>query len=152
MSRLVNRRIRLFLVALVLGFGGLFLRAAWLQGIKAQSLSRLGLTQHREEVTIPASRGTIFDRTGVRIALGESATTVYADPLQIRQPRRVATEVAQTLDRLGRARAELRAENAQLFSELSSAAAAGRIQALAIKRLGYVPAGPDQTTYVQLDR
>jgi cell division protein FtsL len=57
-----------------------------------------------------------------------------------------------TLERLGRERANLQAQNAQLFSELSSAAAAGRIQALAIKRLGYVPAGPDQTTYVQLDR
>jgi len=57
-----------------------------------------------------------------------------------------------TLDRLGRERADLRAENAQLFSQLSSAAAAGRIQALAINRLGYVPAGPNQTTYVQLNR
>jgi cell division protein FtsL len=57
-----------------------------------------------------------------------------------------------TLDRLGRERANLRADNAQLFSQLSSAAAAGRIQALAIKRLGYVPATPEQTTYVQLNR
>jgi cell division protein FtsL len=57
-----------------------------------------------------------------------------------------------TLDRLGRERANLRAENAQLFSQLSSAAAAGRIEGLAIKRLGYVPAGPNDTTYVQLDR
>jgi cell division protein FtsI/penicillin-binding protein 2 len=96
-SRLVNRRIRLFLAALIVGFAGLFLRAAWLQGIRAQSLSRLGLTQHREEVTLPASRGTIFDRTGVRIAIDERATTVYADPLQIQQPRRVANQVAQAL-------------------------------------------------------
>lgn len=57
-----------------------------------------------------------------------------------------------TLDRLGRERANLRADNAELFSQLSSAAAAGRIQALAIKRLGYVPATPEQTTYVQLAR
>jgi len=57
-----------------------------------------------------------------------------------------------TLDRLGRERANLRADNAELFSQLSSAAAAGRIQSLAIKRLGYVPATPEQTTYVQLDR
>ncbi len=57
-----------------------------------------------------------------------------------------------TLDRLGRERANLRADNAQLFSQLSSAAAAGRIQSLAIKRLGYVPATPQQTTYVQLRR
>jgi cell division protein FtsL len=57
-----------------------------------------------------------------------------------------------TLDRLGRERANLRADNAELFSQLSSAAAAGRIQSLAIKRLGYVPATPEQTTYVQLNR
>jgi cell division protein FtsI (penicillin-binding protein 3) len=96
-SRLVNRRIRLLLVVLTVGFGCLFLRAAWLQGVRAQSLSRLGQTQHREEVTLPASRGTIFDRMGVRIALGERATTVYADPLQIQRPRRVANEVARVL-------------------------------------------------------
>jgi cell division protein FtsI (penicillin-binding protein 3)/stage V sporulation protein D (sporulation-specific penicillin-binding protein) len=97
MSRLVNRRIRLFLALLIVGFGGLFLRAAWLQGIRAQSLSRLGQTQHREQVTLPASRGTIFDRMGIRLALGEQATTVYADPMQVRQPRRVASEVGRAL-------------------------------------------------------
>ena len=97
MSRLVNRRIRLLLALLTVGFAGLFVRAAWLQGIKAQSLSRLGQTQHRESVTLPASRGTIFDRMGVRLALGEQATTVYADPMQIKQPRRVATEVGRVL-------------------------------------------------------
>jgi cell division protein FtsL len=57
-----------------------------------------------------------------------------------------------TLDRLGRERAQLRADTAALQSQLSSAAATGRIEALAIKRLGYVPASPDQTTYVRLGR
>ena len=57
-----------------------------------------------------------------------------------------------TLDRLGRERAQLRSDTAALQSQLSSAAATGRIEGLAIKRLGYVPASPDQTTYVQLGR
>ena len=43
--------------------------------------------QHRETVVIPAGRGTIFDRTGVQLAIGEQATTVYADPRQVRDPR-----------------------------------------------------------------
>src|SRR5919205_4232702 len=90
MSRLVNRRIRTLLLVLTAAFAGLFLRAAWLQGIRAASLSRLGQTQHREEVTLPAARGTIFDRTGVQLALGEQATTVYADPMQIANPRGAA--------------------------------------------------------------
>ena len=80
MSRLVNRRIRTLLLLLIAAFAGLFLRAAWLQGVRAASLSRLGQTQHREQVTLPAGRGTILDRTGLRLALGEQATTVYADP------------------------------------------------------------------------
>src|SRR5919206_5354186 len=97
MSRVVNRRIRLFLAVLSFAFVGLLLRATWLQGVRAQSLARLGQTQHREQIVIPASRGTIFDRMGVRLALGEQATTVYADPMQIRDPRRVAQVVGATL-------------------------------------------------------
>jgi cell division protein FtsL len=56
-----------------------------------------------------------------------------------------------TLDRLGRERAQLRADTAALQSQLSSAAATGRIEARAVRR-GYVPASPDQTTYVHLGR
>jgi hypothetical protein len=56
------------------------------------------------------------------------------------------------LDQLGRERADLRAGNAALLSRLSSAAATDRIQQLAAKRLGYVPATPDQTSYVPLGR
>src|ERR671934_99926 len=97
MSRVVNRRIRLLLFVLAAAFGALFLRAAWLQAVRAQSLSRLGETQHREEVTLPASRGTIFDRMGVQLALGEQATTVYADPKQIRNPQHVAALAARVL-------------------------------------------------------
>jgi cell division protein FtsL len=57
-----------------------------------------------------------------------------------------------TLDRLGRDRAQLRADTATLQSQLSSAAATGRIETMAMKRLGYAPATPDQTTYVHLGR
>jgi cell division protein FtsL len=55
-----------------------------------------------------------------------------------------------TLDRLGRERADLRASTAALQSQLSSASATGRIQSLAMERLGYVPA--TQTKYVHVDR
>jgi cell division protein FtsL len=57
-----------------------------------------------------------------------------------------------TLDQLGRNRAQLRADNAALYSRLSSAAATGRIQDLAMKRLGYVQATPEQTSYIHLGR
>ena len=67
----------------------------------------------------------------------------------------VATNVALLLqniklDQLGRERADLRAQNAALSVQLSSAASAPRIQGLAAKRLGLVQATPDQTSYVTL--
>jgi cell division protein FtsI (penicillin-binding protein 3) len=96
-NRVVNRRIRLLLAALTLAFAGLLLRATWLQGVRAESLSRLGQTQHREAVTLPAGRGTIYDRTGVELGLGERATTVYANPRQITNPRAAAVAVERTL-------------------------------------------------------
>ena len=56
------------------------------------------------------------------------------------------------LDRLGRERTQLRAENATLSSQLSSAAAAPKIQALARHRLGVQPAPADKVTYLDLTR
>ena len=53
------------------------------------------------------------------------------------------------LDRTGRDRANLRAENQLLQAEVSSAAASARIQTLA-KARGFVPA--QETTYVDLGR
>ena len=93
----VNRRIRLLLAILLLGFAALLGRAAWLQSVRAASLSRLAERQHRETVVLPASRGTIFDRMGVQLGIGEQATTVYADPQQVRDPRLVASAAARTL-------------------------------------------------------
>jgi cell division protein FtsL len=69
----------------------------------------------------------------------------------------VATNVAvlrlnMTLDEMGRDRADLRAKNAALAAELSSAAASPRIQTVAAGRLGLVQASSEQTTYVRLPR
>src|SRR6059058_2078757 len=142
MSRLVNRRIRLLLAVLVLAFAVLLLRAAWLQGVRAQSLSRLGQTQHREQVALPASRGTIFDRTGVRLALGEQATTVYADPMQIRNPRRVAAIVGQTLGIDPRAAYASLADRTRGFVYLARQVDAAQAAVLAHRKipgLGFLP-------------
>lgn len=54
------------------------------------------------------------------------------------------------LDKLGGEKVDLRSQNAELQSELSSSLAAPRIQALARQQLGLVPASPDATRYVQL--
>ncbi|HEY2327539.1 MAG TPA: penicillin-binding protein 2 [Gaiellaceae bacterium] len=89
-ERLANRRIRLLLVLLLLAFAGTLARAVWLQGVEAASLSAKASSQHRETISIPAGRGTIFDRTGVQLAIGEQTTTIYADPQQVTDAQRLA--------------------------------------------------------------
>lgn len=63
-----------------------------------------------------------------------------------------ALQLNLSMDRLNGQRARLRAENATLQSRLSSASASGRIEALAHRRMGLVPADPAQTTYVDIRR
>jgi cell division protein FtsI (penicillin-binding protein 3) len=96
--RLANRRIRLLLALLALGSVLIFGRAFWLQVVRASALDRLAAQQHHETITTPAGRGTIFDRMGVQLAIGEQATTVYADPRQIRNAQRVAVEAGKALN------------------------------------------------------
>jgi cell division protein FtsL len=55
-------------------------------------------------------------------------------------------------DKLGRQKVSLIGQNAALSSQLSSAAATERIQRLARERMGLVPASPDRTTYIRIDR
>jgi cell division protein FtsI/penicillin-binding protein 2 len=96
-QRLSNRRIRLLLGVFVLVFAATLGRAAWLQGVRASTLERMAVQQQEATTEIPAGRGTIFDRSGEPLAIGEQATTVYADPRRVRNPRRVALAAAQAL-------------------------------------------------------
>jgi cell division protein FtsI (penicillin-binding protein 3)/stage V sporulation protein D (sporulation-specific penicillin-binding protein) len=75
----------------------MFMRAAWLQGVRAGSYERLAAGQHRVTIVDPGGRGAIFDRTGVQLAIGRQATTVYANPRQIRDPKATAAVVARAL-------------------------------------------------------
>ncbi len=56
------------------------------------------------------------------------------------------------LDQVGRERTELRADISRLRSQLSSASATSRIDRLAERELGLVPADPDGTIYIHLSR
>ena len=96
-AKAANRRIRLLLAVFVLAFGVTFLRAAWLQGVRAASFGRLASSQHSDDVVIPAARGTLYDRGGVQLAIGEQAQTVYADPRLVTDPKSEAVTVASSL-------------------------------------------------------
>jgi hypothetical protein len=54
------------------------------------------------------------------------------------------------LDRLAQERTDLRAGNAALSAQLSSVGAPPHVVSVAHRKLGLVPAAPEQTEYVQL--
>jgi len=93
-----NRRIVLlagaFVVLLAVAFG----RAFWLQAVQGDAYAAMATRQHRETVVVPAGRGTIFDRNGEPLAIGEQATTVFANPRQVDRPRDLTLAVAEKLD------------------------------------------------------
>src|SRR5579862_4861942 len=97
MARVVNSRIRLLLLSTLVVFGGLLARAAWIATVRAAPLAAMATAQTKATVTLPAGRGTIFDAVGTPLALGEQATTVYADPRQIRNAHAEAVVAARVL-------------------------------------------------------
>ena len=96
-TRVVNSRLRLLLLVILITFAALGARAAWLQTVRASSLARLAQSQTKFDLKLPASRGTIYDRLGTPLAIGEQATDVVADPLQISDPRHEARVAAKVL-------------------------------------------------------
>lgn len=96
-TRVANRRIRLLLAVFVVAFAGTLARAVWLQGVHAGTFSQMASSQHLETEVVPAGRGIIFDRTGEPLAIGHLATTVYADPRRVTDPRGAAVAAAKAL-------------------------------------------------------
>ncbi len=95
--RIVNSRLRLLLLVIFVTFGALLARSAYLQTVRAASLGAAGQSQTKGAITLPAGRGTIFDRVGTPLAIGEQATDVVADPMQITDPHREAKVAAKVL-------------------------------------------------------
>jgi cell division protein FtsI/penicillin-binding protein 2 len=91
-NKQANQRIRLLLVVLVLAFAGTLARAVWVQVVHGGTFAAQAKSQHHELVPIPAGRGTIFDRTGVPLAIDEQMTAVGADPRLVLNPRKVALD------------------------------------------------------------
>ena len=138
----MNRRVRLLVAAFALCFAVVLVRAGWLQAVRAGDLDRLAASQHRETITIPARRGSILDLTGVELAIGERAMTVYANPRQIEDPRAVAFEAGKALDIAPAKLVPILADRSKGFVYLARKADAGaaeELQEQGIVGLGFYP-------------
>src|SRR5918997_3418079 len=84
-----NRRILALAAAFVFVLAVALARAFWLQAIQGDAYAAMAVRQHRETVVVPSARGTIFDRNGEPLAIGERTLTVYANPKQVAKPNEV---------------------------------------------------------------
>ncbi len=86
-------RLGLFLVALLLAWGGMALRLVHVQVVQAAELSEMGLSQRLVSEELAPQRGKIFDRQGDLLAMTVEAQTLYAVPGQVTEPLFVAQQV-----------------------------------------------------------
>ena len=149
-ERASNRRIRLLLALFALVFIGTLGRAVWLQGIQASTLAQLATRQQEQTTVIPAARGTIYDRTGEPLAIGDQATTVFADPKLVKQPRQVALAAQQLLGADAAELIPLLADRSRRFVYLARKADPAKAAELEQRRLAGVGFYPEELrTYPQ---
>src|SRR5687768_17227957 len=76
-------RSRLLVVLLLLGFGGLAGRAAYLQGMHNGFLQQKGESRYSRVLEIRAHRGMITDRHGEPLAISTPVESVWASPADV---------------------------------------------------------------------
>lgn len=93
--------LRLLLVGLVftLAWGGIGFRLFNLQGNQALAHAEYGFDQRIRERSIDASRGTIYDRDGIELAMTIDGYNVVVDPLLLEDPDAAAAALAPFSDR-----------------------------------------------------
>lgn len=85
-----KQRLRLATALALTMFGVLGLRLVELQLTDGPAYAASGLQNRLQTVTLPAARGAIYDREGSVLAHSVEARFVYADPVLVDDPDRVA--------------------------------------------------------------
>ncbi len=75
-----RKRLMIVMVALALAATALIVRAVDLQIISKAFYQDQGAQRHLRDVSIAVSRGTIFDRNGVPLAVSTPVVTIWANP------------------------------------------------------------------------
>jgi cell division protein FtsI (penicillin-binding protein 3) len=151
-SSATNRRIVFLACFFALLLGTALARAFWLQAVRGTEYARMAIQQHRETVVVPAGRGTIFDRNGDPLAIGEQAITVYANPRQIVHARDVTLIVAGALHLDPGKVYELLTDRSKGFVYLARKANPLRAQALERRKLPGLGFYPEERREYPQDR
>jgi cell division protein FtsI (penicillin-binding protein 3) len=137
-ARSPAHRLVALLAAFLVALSGILTRLVFLQVKDASAYQELARVQRVRRVTLPATRGTIFDRTGQELAMSLPAKAVFADPLLVRDARATARTIAAILD-LPAKEVERRLRGTGRFAYLARGidpATAGELQAEELPGIG----------------
>ena len=94
---LIHKRIGFLFVVFAAFIALAGLKATWIGAVRAKSLTAAATTQQVEEITVPARRGAITDRSGVQLAVSEPAADIAATPYLIKDPVAASKKIAPLL-------------------------------------------------------
>ena len=92
-----NRRLMAVGVLLVVAWTLVGYRLTVVQGARAEEFAARGLDQRLDRRSLPADRGTIFDRDGRELAVTFDSISVYASPREMADPEEAALRLARLL-------------------------------------------------------
>jgi cell division protein FtsI (penicillin-binding protein 3) len=93
----LKSRIILVFAGVMVLWGALLLRAAYLQFLPNEKLQTLQNRQFQTVVTLQARRGAIIDRNGRDLAMSSTAYSLYADPKLLEKRKQLAKNIAKEL-------------------------------------------------------
>ena len=95
--RLPAWRARALLVAALVGFAALSVRALYLQAVNTNFLQEMGDARYSRVLEIPATRGRILDRQGEALAVSTPVKSIWAIPADVVLGREQKRRLAATL-------------------------------------------------------
>ena len=81
----------------MVAFGAITARLVQVQALGGEEYTAFGISQRFQDITLPADRGSIFDRNGNDLAVSLPQETIWANPSLIEHPLEVATALAAPL-------------------------------------------------------
>ncbi|MBV8961057.1 MAG: penicillin-binding protein 2, partial [Actinobacteria bacterium] len=93
-----RRRLTALVVVMALAFVAVVVRLVQVQAVDANRYAAFGVSQRTSARTLPAERGSIFDRNGRELAMTVEQSTVWTNPHLVTDPTAAARALAPVLD------------------------------------------------------
>ena len=93
-----RRRLTALIVVMALAFVAIVVRLVQVQAVDNKRYSAFGVSQRTSTTTLPAERGSIFDRNGRELAMTVEQNTVWTNPHLVTDPDAAAKALAPVLD------------------------------------------------------